>query len=385
MVFLNKALAINRKQFYIDIPRFFLYFAARASVGTKATASLGKSPRMAIYTHLNKKEAGKVAEEFSLGDLVSYSGIRNGSVNTHYLLETKKGRFFIKIDEVKSELEVKQELELLLFLKRQGFPCPQPLKSKSGKYYHEFHGKCLSSSRYIDGVELPLEKLTAAHLELLGHALANLHLIGRSYKKGIDNRFGFAKIMMIYREVRKQLPSHLKNIVRVLDDEVSYLENYLDNNLPKGIIHGDLFPDNVKFKGSRLVGIIDFEAACRGKLIYDLATAVNALCYLDGRYRIDRFEALISGYESLRPLSLPEWDSFPNELRFSALRFTVTRIRDFFLRKMDESLRNYKDFKEFFERLLILRREKTGGMEDILLAMATGYDYRKYQKSKPSK
>lgn len=340
---------------------------------------------MAIYTPLNKKEIGKLAEEFGLGDMVSYSGMSNGSVNTHYLLETKRGRFFIKIDEVKSELEVKQELELLFFLKRQRFPCLQPLKSKNGKYYHEYHGKCLSVSRYVDGVELVLEKLTPAHLEVLGHALAQLHLIGRGYKKGIDNRFGFSKILSIYREVRKQLPSHLKHIVRVLDDEATYLENYLDNNLPKGIIHGDLFPDNVKFKGSRLVGVIDFEAACRGKLIYDLATAVNALCYLNGRYRIDRFEALIAGYESLRPLSLPEWDSFPNELRFSALRFTVTRIKDFFLRKMDENQRNYKDFKEFFDRLLILRREKTGGMEDILLAMATGYDYRKYQKSKPSK
>jgi hypothetical protein len=125
--------------------------------------------------------------------------------------------------------------------------------------------------------------------------------------------------------------------------------------------------------------------ACRGKLIYDLATAVNALCFVEDRYQIDRFEALITGYESLRPLSLPEWDSFPNELRFSALRFTVTRIKDFYLKKMDESLRVHKDYKEFYDRLLILRREKSGGMEDILLAMATGYDYRKYQKSKPAK
>lgn len=340
---------------------------------------------MAIYTPFTKREATKIVEEFGLGDLVSHTGIRDGSVNSHYMLETKRGRFFAKIDEVKSEVEVKQELELLFYLKRQGCPCPLPIKSKKGKYYHDFHGKYLSVSRHIDGVELPPESLTPAHLEILGHTLAQLHLIGRGYKKGIDNRFGFSKIVTIYREVRKQLPSHLKNIVRVLDDEVSYLENYLDNNLPKGIIHGDLFPDNVKFKGSRLAGIVDFEAACRGKLIYDLATAVNALCYLDGRYRINRFEALITGYESLRPLSLPEWDSFPNELRFSALRFTVTRIKDFYLRKVEENHRIYKDFKEFFDRLLILRREKSGGMEEILLAMATGYDYRKYQKSKPSK
>jgi len=230
-----------------------------------------------------------------------------------------------------------------------------------------------------------MESLTSNRLEGLGQILANLHLIGRGYKKGIDNRFGFNKVIAIYREVRKQLPAHLKNIVRVLDDEVAYLENYLDNNLPKGIIHGDLFPDNVKFKGHRIVAVIDFEAACRGKFIYDLATAVNALCFLRGRYQIDRFESLISGYESQRPLSLPEWDSFPNELRFSALRFTVTRIKDFYLCRVDEGQRFYKDFREFFDRLLILRREKSGGMEEMLLAMATGYDYRKYQKSKPSK
>lgn len=340
---------------------------------------------MAVYSPLTKREAARIVEEFGLGALLSSTGVRNGSVNTHYLLATKRGRFFVKIDEVKSEVEVKQELELLLYLRRQGWPCPQPIKSKKGKYYHEFHGKYLSVSRYVDGVDLPLKALTPSHLETLGHALANLHLIGRGYKKGIDNRFSFTKIVTVYREVRTQLPSHLKNIIRVLDDEFSYLENYLDNNLPKGIIHGDLFPDNVKFKGSRLVGIIDFEAACRGKLICDLATAANALCYLDDRYRIERFEALISGYESLRPLSLPEWDSFPNELRFSALRFTVTRIKDFYLRKIDQNQRTYKDFREFFNRLLILRRERDGGMEDILVAMATGYDYRKYQKSKPSK
>lgn len=340
---------------------------------------------MAIYTTLSKKDIIKLADEYALGDLVAFTGIRNGSVNTHYLIETKRGKYFVKIDEVKSELEVKQELDLLLHLRKQNFPCLQPLKTKSGRFYLEFQGKCLTVTRNLDGVELPVEAINATHLSALGHTLANLHLIGRSYKKGIDNRFGFNRIVAIYREVRRQLPSHLKNIVRVLDDEFSYLENYLDNNLPKGIIHGDLFADNVKFKGNRLTGVMDFEAACRGKLIYDLATAVNALCFIEERYRIDRFEALISGYESLRPLSLPEWDSFPNELRFSALRFTVTRIKDFYLRRADDNQRVYKDFKEFYDRLLILRREKSGGMEDILLAMATGYDYRKYQKSKPSK
>jgi homoserine kinase type II len=99
-------------------------------------------------------------------------------------------------------------------------------------------------------------------------------------------------------------------------------------------------------------------------------------------YDLKRFEALVAGYESLRALSLAEWDAFPNELRLSALRFTVTRLNDFFLHSVDEDARVDKDFREFYERLRILRRERDGGMEGLLMAMATGYDYRKYQKVK---
>ncbi len=135
-------------------------------------------------------------------------------------------------------------------------------------------------------------------------------------------------------------------------------------------------------KGEKVVAVLDFEAAGRGKFIFDLATAVNALCFEGGRYALKRFESLIAGYETLRTLSLAEWDAFPNELRFSAFRFTVTRLRDFFLNPVDERKRINKDFQDFYERLLILRREKEGGMEAMLMAMATGYDYRKYQKVK---
>src|SRR3989337_2795300 len=122
---------------------------------------------MAIYTPLNKREAVRIAEEFGLGDFVSVTGIKNGSVNTHYLLETKRGRFFAKIDEIKGELEVKQELDLLLYLKKQGFPCLQPIKSKTGRHYLDVYGKILTISRYLEGSELGLEALNATHLTAL--------------------------------------------------------------------------------------------------------------------------------------------------------------------------------------------------------------------------
>ena len=338
-----------------------------------------------ILSQPKARELADIAEEFSLGEPFSAAGLHRESADSFFILETKRGRFVVSIEGIKSENEVKHDIELLLFLRRHGFQCLQPLKSRGGQHYLHTDGRFISASRNIDGVEVPVGNLTLGQLAATGHVLADLHLIGRGYKKGVENRFSFPRVAALYQEVRKSLPAHLKTIVRVLDDEVNYLEGYLDNNLPKGIIHGNLSWESMKFKGSRLVGIMNFDRACRGKFICDLATTVNAVCYFEGRYRLDRFEELILGYEGLRPLSLPEWDSFPNELRFSALRTAITSLHDFYLRENGERQRIQKTFIDFFERLLILRREKDGGMEDLLLSMATGYDYRKYQKSKPSR
>jgi homoserine kinase type II len=337
---------------------------------------------MAVYTAIEDGELANVVDDYGLVRLVSATGIPSGSVNTNYVLETARGRHLLRVDEVKSELEVKRELDLLLFLRKHGFPCPQPLTDRKGRHYREIGGKCVSLYRYLEGRQVRPERLTLAQIENVGRVLADLHSIGKSYKKGIDNRFSFERVADIYAEARGRLPPYFKRITRTLDDEIEYLQNYLEGKLPKGIIHGDLFHDNLLFKGDKVTGVLDFEAACRGKFIFDLATAANALCFDGENYQLKRFEALIAGYESLRALSLAEWDAFPNELRFSAMRFTVTRLRDFFLNPVDEQSRVDKDFREFYERLRILRREREGGMEGLLMAMATGYDYRKYQKVK---
>lgn len=240
----------------------------------------------------------------------------------------------------------------------------------------------MSLYRYIDGKVLDVARLTTERLELVGRLLAELHTLGKQYKKGIENRFSYDRVAEMYASARDRLPPYFKRIVRTLDDEVDYLRHYLDTKLPRGIIHGDLFVDNLLFKGDKLVAMLDFEAAARGRYVFDLATAVNALCFVDEHYDLKRFEALMAGYESLRPLSLAEWDAFPNELRLSALRFTVTRLQNFFLNPVEEGTRVEKDFREFYERLRILRREREGGMDGLLMAMATGYDYRKYQRVK---
>jgi homoserine kinase type II len=256
------------------------------------------------------------------------------------------------------------------------------MQDRMGRYYREYESKCVSLYKYSEGRVPVAIRLKPSQLETIGRTLGELHVIGKGYKKGIDNRFSFERIADLYLTVRNRLPNYFRKITRTLEDEIDYLTRYLEGKLPKGIIHGDLFPDNLLFRGEKLTAVLDFEAACRGKFIFDIATAVNALCFVDGGYSLDRFRYLLHGYESVRTLSLAEWDAFPNELRYSSLRFTVTRLHDFFLKPSPGAVRVDKDFREFFERLRVLRREKEGGMEALLMAMATGYDYRKYQKVK---
>jgi len=337
---------------------------------------------MAVYTDLNKILLEELADDYGFGRIVSALPIPQGSVNSNYMLETGKGKFLLRIDEIKGEMEVKLEIDLLSFLHKHSFPCPNPLQDRKGRYYREYQGKCLSLFKYSEGKMISAERLRANHLETIGRTLADLHVIGKGYKKGIDNRFSFERVADLYLTVRNRLPNYFRKITRTLDEEVEYLNHYLEGKLPKGVIHGDLFCDNLLFRGERLATVLDFETACRGKFIFDIATAVNALCFVTEQYSLDRFRHLLRGYESVRTLSLAEWDAFPNELRYSSLRFTVTRLHDFYLQPVDGSRRTNKDFTEFFERLRILRREREGGMESLLMAMATGYDYRKYQKIK---
>ncbi|HXG18013.1 MAG TPA: homoserine kinase [Methylomirabilota bacterium] len=335
---------------------------------------------MAIYTVLSRKVLTSFVDEYGLGKLIKFTGVPAGSVNTHYSLETSKGKFFLKVDEVKNAQEAQQELDLLLFLRAQGFVCPYPLADRKGRYASDYQGKIVSVYPYLAGKALTEKEYSLLHVERIGQALAALHLLAQSYKKTIENRFRLERITELYQDLKTQLPAHFRHLIHVLDDEFEHQTQYAEERLPKGIIHGDLFADNILFRGGKVTAVLDFEAAGYGKFIFDLATAVNALCYIDGGFLIERFDALLRGYQAVRTLTLGEWDAFPNELRFSALRFTITRLKDFFLRPMDEQTRVNKDFRDFFERLQVLRRERPGGMDRLLLAMATGYDYRQYQK-----
>jgi homoserine kinase type II len=333
---------------------------------------------MAAYADLTVSALQDVLNDYGLGHVAKFDGLTNGGPEVHCVFETNKGKYLLRVAQAAREYEVKRELELLGFLSKHSFPCLWPVQDRNGRLYREHQQRYLSIYRWSSGQALSLARLNAAQLENAGRALANLHVIGRAYKKGIDNRHNFEQIADLYWRLRPRLPNFFSKICRVLDEEFNYLHRHLEQRLPKGIIHGDLFADRLLFRGDRLATILAFESATRGKFIADLATAVNALCFVDERYSLSRFRSLMSGYESIRALSLAEWDAFPNELRYSSLRFLVTGLDEWLNRGGTNS--GSRDFREFLDRLRVLRREKSGGMEELLMAMATGYDYRKYQK-----
>jgi len=332
---------------------------------------------------LDREDLLALSVSHGLGKPLASSGPLPGWRSRRYRLDTSKGHFEVRQRSADDAYDLlRREIDLLGFLEKQEFASPRVVADADGRSYVERGSWLVLVLRMPSGEYIDEEALTLRQIHTAGKLLGSLHTIGRGYKKTIENRYGFDRIFENYAGVRRKLPPYFKKLVRTLDEEIEYLGNYLETKLPKGVIHGNVHADCLRFKGDKVVSMGDFDAACRGKYVYDLATAVNALCFAQGSYSLDRFEAVLAGYEQYRTLSLAEWDSFPNELRFAALRFAVTRLCEFFVTEGDEAERVNRDFGRYFDRLQVLRREKEGGMDGLLMAMATGYDYRKYQRVK---
>jgi homoserine kinase type II len=331
---------------------------------------------------LDKKALTDIAAEYGVGKPGTASRALPEWGGKRYLIEVAKQRYELLVRAPEDEFDLRRELDLLAFLEKHNFPSPRPMTDRRGRQFLEREGCYLVLYKVPTGTIVGEGQFECDQIHSIGKMLGELHMVGRGYKKAIDNRYGFERIFESYAGVRRRMPHYFKKIVRTLDEEIEYLGNYLETKLPKGIIHGAVHRWSLLMNGDDALCLSDFDAACRGKYVYDLATAVNALCFREKSYDLERFEALMAGYESLRTLSLAEWDSFPNELRFAGLRFAIIRLTGFFEAEEEERARINDDFRCYLERLRVLRREEEGGMDKLLMAMATGYDYRKYQRVK---
>jgi homoserine kinase type II len=306
---------------------------------------------MAVYTPLDDADARVLARRWALGEVTGFDGIAKGSVNTNYRLEAASGTFFVRLDETRGRAEMEAEVALLAYLARRGFPTPEPAKDRDGARVGILKGKPVAVFPWMPGADKPAEKYRPLELATAGEMLAKLHHAAKGYGRTLVNRFGRVATAARWSRVR-ELARIAKSDRAEIDEAVASFSREPSPPGPSGIVHGDWFADNLLFDGGRIVAVLDFEAAATDHLTFDVAAAINALCWLPSaptRFKPDRVSALLAGYRKGKGPAPIDERTLVYFLRLTALRFTVTRIQDFRMKKA--SLRVEKDYRDFLKRL----------------------------------
>ncbi|MEX2453302.1 MAG: homoserine kinase [Rhodospirillaceae bacterium] len=290
---------------------------------------------MAVYTDVPRTDLDAFVSRFDIGAVLSCEPIAEGIENSNYLLTTATGRYILTLYEARvAPADLPYFVALMDHLAGCGFPCPLPVRDRSGEALHRLAGKPAAIVTFLEGT-WPREP-TAAHCRALGTATARLHMAGQFFALSRPNDLSVNAWRPIYTPLKEQARAFGPAFGRRVEDELAFLEEYWPHDLPEGVIHADLFPDNVFFRDGRLSGIIDFYFACTDCLVYDLAVCLNAWCFgPGGAFRPLHSAALFEGYQELRPLLPVEIDSLPVLARGAALRFLLTRLHDWFLPQGD--------------------------------------------------
>jgi homoserine kinase type II len=322
---------------------------------------------VARFTQLDDAEVRALAAAFGVGPLTGWREVPAGTINSNFEVATAVGRFFLRINEGKAEADVAYEAELVAALAARGVATPLPLRAVAdGRPYVAFGRRFASLFPWVDGRHRELGEVTPADAGAVGAALARLHRagleLGPAHRR--DGIYTFAAICERFAGLRGSADPELEPAITAIADEIEWLEARAAERAaaPRGIIHGDLFRDNVLFTPAGAASLIDFEQASTGALIYDLAVCVNAWCFtprsaslrsgLVGAFDDSLIAALVAGYEELRPLAAAERALLPVEARAAAMRFTVTRITDVYLPGIEQP---GKDFRRYLARLQQLR------------------------------
>ena len=314
---------------------------------------------MAVYTEVSDDELALFIADYEVGALLSYKGIAEGVENTNYLLHTDKGPFFLTLYEKRvAPADLPFFLGLMEHLARVGLT-PTPVRDRQGRLLRELAGKPAALVTFLEGVWL--RRPQPEHCRALGHAMAELHLAGQGYKLRRANALGVAGWRPLYARFQSRADEITPGLAATIELELDRLERGWPQDLPQGIVHADLFPDNVLFLGNRLSGLIDFYFACYDALSYDIAVTLNAWCFeADHAFNIDKGRALLAGYQSVRPLNAAEREALPLLARGAALRFLLTRAYDW-LHTSSNALVSRKDPAEFVARLAFHRSIRSAG------------------------
>ena len=283
---------------------------------------------MAVYTDITEDDLKRFLTGYDVGELTSYKGIAEGVENSNFLLHTTRDPLILTLYEKRVEkADLPFFLGLMQHLFARGLSCPLPLPRRDGQLLGELSGRPAALISFLEGMWL--RKPEAKHCREVGKALAQMHIAGEGFELIRPNALSLEGWKNLWAKSADRADEVEKGLQEEISSELDFLGRNWPKDLPAGIIHADLFQDNVFFLGDQLSGLIDFYFACNDLLAYDVSICLNAWCFeKDGAYNLTKGMAMLEGYRSVRPLSDKEIAALPVLSRGSALRFFLTRLYD---------------------------------------------------------
>ncbi len=305
---------------------------------------------MAVYTQIADDDLRTFLADYDVGELHSYKGIAEGVQNTNYLVRTSQSQFILTLyEKLVEEEDLPFYLGLMEHLAKHDISCPLPVHDKHGEVLKTLAGRPAVIVTFLDGFSVARPK--RQHCAQLGTALADMHLAGDDFTISRANNLAVDGWHDLFEKSGRAMDEIHPGLFDIIEKELSFLRQNWPQDLPTGIIHADLFPDNVFFLDDHLSGLIDFYFACNDFLAYDLAICLNAWCFEpDGGYNVTRGKALLDGYQKIRPLAPAELEALPLLARGAALRFLLTRIYDW-LHTPEDALVGRHDPLEYLRKL----------------------------------
>jgi len=305
---------------------------------------------MAVYTDVSTEDLSTFLAGYDLGELLSYKGIAEGVENSNFLVHTGSGYYILTLYEKRvAANDVPFFLALMEHLASRGITCPQPVKSRKGNALGTLCGRPAAIVTFLEGTWM--RRPDPQNCTAVGEALARMHLAGADFPGKRPNALAVAGWRTLFEQAAERADSVQHGMRSAIDEELTRLEKTWPRDLPQGVIHADLFPDNVFFLGGKLSGLIDFYFACTDTLAYDVAICLNAWCFEpDHSYNVTKGRNLLTSYIKTRPLSATELDALPLLARGAALRFLLTRLVDW-LNVPEGAMVRPKNPLEYFRKL----------------------------------
>ena len=308
---------------------------------------------MAVYTKLSENNLKDFFSKYKLVKLLNYKEIKEGIENTNYFIQTEKGKFILTVYEKRvEEKDLPFFISLMKNLFDKRFPSPEPIINKNGNYISNILEKKAAVVSFLQGSSK--KNLNSINCNQIGTYAAKLHSITKNLSGKRENKLSVASWRKIYNRVKKDCSKIHPNLENIIEKNLEEVEKNWPKNIPSGIIHADLFPDNIFFKEDKLSGIIDFYFACHDFYAFEIAICLNALCFEGQKenlsFNVTKAKKFIDGYSNIRKLNQNEKNALKILCKGAALRFLLTRVFDY-LNITEGSIVTIKDPLEYLKRL----------------------------------